>query len=123
MFFDSTPITFDELENASGGTVILANPNNPDGRTIMPDFLADRLGRLSASSGWLVVDEAFADAVPEASLATQVRDNQRLILFRSFGKFFGLPGVRLGFVLGPRSLIARFQIGRASCRERVFQNV
>src|SRR3546814_486199 len=68
MFIDSTPITFDELENASGGTVILADPNNPDGRTIMPDFLADRLGRLSASSGWLVVDEAFADAVPEASL-------------------------------------------------------
>src|SRR3546814_18490902 len=75
----------------------------------MPDFLADRLGRLSASSGWLVVDEAFADAVPEASLATQVRDTQRLILFRSFGKFFGLPGVRLGFVLGHRSLLARFR--------------
>lgn len=116
MFIDSTPITFDELENASGGTVILANPNNPDGRTIMPDFLADRLGRLSASSGWLVVDEAFADAVPEASLATQVRDNQRLILFRSFGKFFGLPGVRLGFVLGPRSLIARFRAKLGSWR-------
>src|SRR3546814_10665793 len=57
MFIDSTPITLDELENASGGTVILANTNNPDGRSIMPDFLADRLGRLYASSGWLVVDE------------------------------------------------------------------
>ena len=58
------------------------------------------------ADGWLLIDEAFADADPTASMASLVSDEQRLIVFRSFGKFFGLAGVRLGFVLGPQIIIA-----------------
>ncbi len=86
-----------------GGSLILANPNNPDGRVVdaaaMLDLLTDR-------DGWLLVDEAFADADPAHSVAAVVGDTQRLIVFRSFGKFFGLAGVRLGFVVAPQPLIA-----------------
>ena len=83
------------------GTLILANPNNPDG-SIMPEALL----RGQMTQGWLVVDEAFADAGPQRSLAGDVGEGIALIVLRSFGKFFGLAGVRLGFVLAPPTLIA-----------------
>src|SRR3546814_7157611 len=54
----------------------------------------------------LLVDEAFADADPAQSVAASVADDRRLIVFRSFGKFFGLAGVRLGFVLAPQAIVA-----------------
>ena len=88
-----------------GGTLILANPNNPDGRVIGADAMRGLL-RGRGADGWLLVDEAFADADPAASMAAAVSDEQRLIVFRSFGKFFGLAGVRLGFALGPQTIIA-----------------
>lgn len=87
---------------ARGGTVILANPNNPDGRVIPPE----RLVALADVGGTLVVDEAFADVDPAISVAGAVHDDRRLIVLRSFGKFFGLAGVRLGFAIGPEAVIA-----------------
>jgi cobalamin biosynthesis protein CobC len=82
------------------GTLILANPNNPDGSALPPSALRDH-------DGWLLIDEAFADTDPALSLAGHVGDARRLVVFRSFGKFFGLAGVRLGFVLGPVALLDR----------------
>lgn len=81
------------------GTLILANPNNPDGRSLDPATL------LAPREGWLLVDEAFADCDPALSVAAHVDDARRLVVFRSFGKFFGLAGVRLGFVLGPAEIV------------------
>lgn len=107
----SQGVAWDNLAGTEEASIILANPNNPDGRITPPAML---LGWLEArqragNACWLVVDEAFADADPDCSLAAQVDDGQRLIVFRSFGKFFGLAGVRLGFVLGPRTLIAQYR--------------
>ncbi|HCW60975.1 MULTISPECIES: aminotransferase class I/II-fold pyridoxal phosphate-dependent enzyme [Sphingobium] len=85
-------------------TLILANPNNPDGRTIAPAEM-DGLLRKRSDTSWLLIDEAFADVDPRISMASDVRDAARLVIFRSFGKFFGLAGVRLGFVLGPQIII------------------
>jgi len=103
----SAPAGWDDLDDR-GGTVILANPNNPDGRVIEPAALHALLGR-RADNGWLFVDEAFADFDPALSLASSVTDDARLLIFRSFGKFFGLAGVRLGFVLGPEALLAELR--------------
>ncbi|PJI87393.1 pyridoxal phosphate-dependent class II aminotransferase [Sphingomonas koreensis] len=83
------------------GTLILANPNNPDGRITPAAAL-----RAQLAAGWLVLDEAFADTDPRHSLAGAVREATPLIVLRSFGKFFGLAGVRLGFVIAPPELIA-----------------
>ena len=83
--------------------LILANPNNPDGRALAAGAMHDLLER---RTGWLLVDEAFADADPASSIAASVGDGRRLVVFRSFGKFFGLAGVRLGFVLAPSAIVA-----------------
>ncbi|MCW1427482.1 threonine-phosphate decarboxylase [Novosphingobium sp. JCM 18896] len=99
MFGGSRPVT---LAEAGDETLIVANPRNPDGATYAADDLL-------AHRGWLVIDEAFADGSPELSLADRVADDRRLVIFRSFGKFFGLAGLRLGFVIAPRAVIARFR--------------
>lgn len=90
---DGLPSTLAETD-----ILVVVNPNNPDGRTLGPDLLQRWRQELAARSGWLVVDEAFADVVPEASLAGDA-GAAGLIILRSFGKFFGLAGLRLGFVL------------------------
>lgn len=84
-----------------GLDILLAvNPNNPDGRGLGPPMLRRWREELNARGGWLVLDEAFADVTPELSLCAEA-GAPGLVILRSFGKFFGLAGLRLGFVLGP----------------------
>ena len=108
MVSGSAAITCDALDAADGETLILANPNNPDGVLKPRHEMLDLLPR-RAPDGWLLVDEAFADCAPDASIVDQIGHDTRLVVFRSFGKFFGLAGLRLGFVLGPRDLLARLR--------------
>ncbi|KQX19402.1 MULTISPECIES: aminotransferase class I/II-fold pyridoxal phosphate-dependent enzyme [unclassified Sphingomonas] len=99
----AVPVAADRLADADGASLILANPNNPDGSRLDRAAMLDLLDR--RGPGWLLVDEAFADTAAAPGMAAQVGDDRRLIVFRSFGKFFGLAGLRLGFVLGPRAAI------------------
>lgn len=84
-------------EDAVADAWVVVNPNNPDGRLTPADTLM-----AAADRCWVVVDEAFADSRPAASVAAHV--GGRLVVLRSFGKFYGLPGVRLGFVLADPAL-------------------
>ena len=93
--------SLDALEGAA--TAILVNPNNPTGRTVAPEILLDLAARKARESLYLVVDEAFADVTPEIS-AAGFAGRPGLVILRSFGKFFGLAGVRLGFVIAPTGL-------------------
>lgn len=88
--------------------LVVVNPNNPTGLSLSPERLLDWHARLVQRGGWLVVDEAFMDNTPTMSLAPQ---SQRtgLIVLRSFGKFFGLAGVRLGFVIAAPGILARLR--------------
>ncbi len=80
---------------------IIVNPNNPDGR----HFDAAELLDLSKTVGRMVIDESFADACPAQSLVAEASD--KIIVLRSFGKFWGLAGVRLGFAIAGEETIAR----------------
>ena len=95
-------------DQAGGDTdvLVLVNPNNPDGTGYAADRLAGLCRRLASRGGWLIVDEAFCDVTPDLSLAADCASDG-LIILRSFGKFFGLAGVRLGFALSHPSLAAR----------------
>ncbi|MGH8329536.1 MAG: aminotransferase class I/II-fold pyridoxal phosphate-dependent enzyme, partial [Pseudomonas sp.] len=84
--------------------LVVVNPNNPTGLSLTPSRLLDWHSRLAQRGGWLVVDEAFMDNTPQLSLAP-FANQVGLIVLRSFGKFFGLAGVRLGFVLAERKLL------------------
>lgn len=95
----------DEIEGALADTdvLVLVNPNNPSGALFRREQLLDWHARLAAHGGWLIVDEAFIDAAPDESLAADT-GRANLVVLRSLGKFFGLAGARVGFVLGPADL-------------------
>ena len=84
---------------AGTDVVVLTNPNNPDGRSVPARDVIQAADAMAERGGLLVVDEAFADVVPEVSVASAA-GREGLIVLRSFGKFYGLAGVRLGFALG-----------------------
>lgn len=85
---------------------IVVNPNNPDGRLIARDKLLSLGRHLQAKGGLLVVDEAFMDVLaPGDSVADNVHDG--LAVLRSFGKFYGLAGVRLGFAVTSEAVATR----------------
>lgn len=98
---------FSELAEADLAVVV--NPNNPDGR-VTPRMDLLRLARnLGRRGGLLVVDEAFMDVGPaDESIAGDVEEAPVVVL-RSFGKFFGLAGVRLGFAIASRAIAARLE--------------
>ncbi len=83
--------------------IVVTHPNNPDGRIFDDEALETARQKLAARGGWLIVDEAYADLVPEHSLARH-GGVDGLIILRSFGKFFGLAGVRLGTLIAPAAV-------------------
>ncbi|ETA53509.1 threonine-phosphate decarboxylase CobD [Ponticoccus alexandrii] len=94
--------TLDALDDCSVAVVV--NPNNPDGQRHDPDALL----AVSERVGLLVVDESFADAAPELSILPhwgRLREGALVVVLRSFGKFYGLAGLRLGFALSYGPLV------------------
>ncbi|MFA7414924.1 MAG: threonine-phosphate decarboxylase CobD [Rhizobium sp.] len=89
------------------GLAVVVNPNNPDGRTQSRAELKAIAERLARQGGLLIVDEAFADCTPETTVAGLVEETPGLVVFRSFGKFFGMAGVRLGFVVAQGHVLER----------------
>jgi cobalamin biosynthesis protein CobC len=98
-------------ECGDAALVIVANPNNPDGKLFARRDLLALAKDLRRRNGLLVIDEAFMDVGPrDASLAADVACGNVVVL-RSFGKFFGLAGLRLGFALAAPPLAARLRAG------------
>jgi cobalamin biosynthetic protein CobC len=94
-----------QLEDAD--LAIVVNPNNPDGRIVTKGALLALADELRSRGGFLVVDEAFMDVAPaDLSLAGEL-GHDNIVVLRSFGKFFGLAGLRLGFALAAPGVAAR----------------
>ncbi|XDA99165.1 threonine-phosphate decarboxylase [Sulfitobacter sp. LCG007] len=81
---------------SAGDAQVLVHPNNPDGRLSSPRDLRAPI---------CIVDESFCDILPGASMMPAARRPGVLIL-KSFGKFWGLAGLRLGFAIGDPGLVA-----------------
>ncbi|MDP1753772.1 MAG: threonine-phosphate decarboxylase CobD [Reyranella sp.] len=90
------------IDQAAGAdVVIVVNPNNPTGLLLPPSAFRPK-------DGLLVVDEAFVDLLPrDASLAADLPANT--IVLRSFGKAYGLAGVRLGFAIADKPVVDRIR--------------
>lgn len=115
--------------DAAGAEVlVLVNPNNPDGRSHDPAMVLD----LCEAFPLVVVDEAFGEVAPKLSVSNRLRPG--LVVLRSFGKFYGLAGLRLGFCLAQPDVVAQMAvqlgpwpvsgpalaIGRAALGDRVW---
>ena len=89
---------------------IVVNPNNPDGRIIPRNDLLALHERLARRGATLVADEAFADFDAQESLAPALPARGAIVL-RSFGKTYGLAGLRLGFALASPDIVAPLRAG------------
>ncbi|MBU2981663.1 threonine-phosphate decarboxylase CobD [Lentibacter algarum] len=98
----SEAATLSALQGAALAVVV--NPNNPDGKRYAPA----ELRALAQNVGLLLVDESFVDPEPELSLAPNL-DSDNIIVLRSFGKFYGLAGIRVGFALSSQKIAARLR--------------
>ncbi len=93
----------DEMKDAN--CAIIVNPNNPDGKKFLPNELLE----LSNTVGTLIIDESFCDLYPHLSVLPHLTEHHKnIIIFRSFGKFYGLAGLRLGFVFSCEETINEF---------------
>jgi cobalamin biosynthetic protein CobC len=99
--FDAYP---DENIIKQVDVVLLCNPNNPTATQFSVAELLNWHAQLVKRGGWLIVDEAFMDATPEKSIA-QHAHLTGLFVLRSLGKFFGLAGARVGFLLAEQQLL------------------
>ena len=100
-------VEVNQLEELDGFDVaIVVNPNNPDGRFTPRAALLDLHERLAGRGGTLIVDEAFADFDAESESLAPMLPTNRVVVLRSFGKAYGLAGLRLGFALAPPDIIA-----------------
>jgi cobalamin biosynthetic protein CobC len=89
------------LEEVTNHDVLVAvNPNNPDGLLIPPEQLVSHM----AGRGMVIVDEAFADLEGRALSVIPHLGQHDVIVLRSFGKSYGLAGLRLGFAVARTDL-------------------
>ncbi|MEW6658087.1 MAG: threonine-phosphate decarboxylase CobD [Thermodesulfobacteriota bacterium] len=95
------------LDPQAADLVFLAHPASPSGALLAPDLLAELAAGLEAAGAYLLLDEAFIDFVEEASFKTRLAQFPRVLILRSFTKFFAIPGMRLGYLLGGAGLIER----------------
>jgi cobalamin biosynthetic protein CobC len=98
-----------QIERApAADVVVVVNPNNPTGRLISTTELTQLASRLSDRGGLLVVDEAFIDVLQHSASLVPILPATTLVL-RSFGKTYGLAGLRLGFAITAIPLAARIK--------------
>ena len=89
-----------EIKQLAGADIaVVVNPNNPNGQYTQPEKLLS----LSNKVGFLVIDESFCDSLPHLSVCPHLSSqHDNVLVLRSFGKFYGLAGMRLGFVIGAK---------------------
>jgi cobalamin biosynthetic protein CobC len=97
----------DVAQLAESRIAIVVNPNNPDGRLVGKDALLTLADRLRRRGGLLLVDEAFMEVGPDDASLCEYVEHGNIVVLRSFGKFYGLPGLRLSFALAPPNIAAR----------------
>ena len=116
---------------AGAGLAVVVNPNNPDGRYSRPE----QLFSLAEQVGVLVIDESFCDPLPRLSVCPHLTaQHDNILVLRSFGKFYGLAGLRLGFAVGAQSHLSDLSemmgswavsgpalaVGRAALTDRIW---
>lgn len=84
---------------------VVINPNNPTGHLFDKALLELMHEILLLNDAWLIVDEAFLDLTPELSLA-DAENKKGLLVLKSFGKYFGLPGLRVGALIADLDITA-----------------
>lgn len=98
-----------DLFNDSSDAILLANPQNPSGVLWPRETILSLLELAAERKMHLLLDEAFIDYYPEASLISEIDRFANLIVFRSVTKFFGIAGLRVAYAVANAELSKRLQ--------------
>lgn len=103
-----------EMAFALKGTdmAFLCNPNNPTGLLIPKTEMLEIARYAAENDARLVVDEAFMDFIEGESVLKEAVQSTRLICLRAFTKFFGMPGLRIGYAVSDEATIAALRSGQ-----------
>jgi cobalamin biosynthesis protein CobC len=96
-----------ELEDKD--VAIVVNPNNPDGRLVAAADLHALAAVLAKHGGLLIIDEAFVDFLEPGASAVPDSAESGIVVLRSFGKTYGLPGLRLGFAIASKPVAEKLR--------------
>jgi cobalamin biosynthetic protein CobC len=88
---------------------IVVNPNNPDGRLVAAADMHALAAVLGKHGGLLIIDEAFVEFLEPGASAVPDTAESGIVVLRSFGKTFGLPGVRLGFAIAAKPVAEKLR--------------
>ncbi len=89
--------------------VFLCNPNSPTGQVAAVEVVNELVTAAGEHGAWVVVDEAFIEFCEEHSVVPSMSRFPHLLVLRSLTKFYALPGLRAGYVIGPKSVLARIR--------------
>ena len=85
--------------------VFLCNPNNPTGQVMNRRTMCELAEAVERQQGWLIVDEAFIDYCQEQSVVPLLKEHPRMVVLRSLTKFYAMPGLRIGYLLGASKVV------------------
>jgi threonine-phosphate decarboxylase len=89
--------------------VFLCNPNNPTGQVMNRPALCELAEVVERLQGWLIVDEAFIDYCQEQSVVSMLKEHPRMVVLHSLTKFYAMPGLRVGYLLGASKVVDRLK--------------
>ncbi len=92
-------------KRAKFDAVFLCNPNNPTGQVMNREALCELVTAIERRQGWLIVDEAFIDYCQEQSIVSLLKEHPRMLVLRSLTKFYAMPGLRIGYLLGESKVV------------------
>jgi len=85
--------------------VFLCNPNNPTGQVFAKPAMRELADAMERRQSWLIVDEAFIDYCQKQSVVSMLRAYPRMVVLRSLTKFYAMPGLRIGYLLGASKVV------------------
>jgi len=106
---DGFVLDMDKFKKSVSGMdiVFICNPNNPTGTLIEKDKVLDMLKMARKAGAFTVMDEAFIEYAPEHSIVREAASARGVAVLRNFTKFYGMPGLRLGYLVASPDLVKR----------------
>ncbi|MCL4417248.1 MAG: threonine-phosphate decarboxylase CobD [Actinobacteria bacterium] len=98
---------------SSSKLLFFCNPNNPTGSLLDREEILFLIKKCRENDCFIFIDEAFIDFVddiPDTSVMKNIRKFSNALLFRSLTKFFAIPGIRLGYIVGSKNLIDKIRV-------------
>jgi threonine-phosphate decarboxylase len=95
------------LDHKAYNLLILNNPHNPSGVLLPPDLVLKIIEAAQRVNTSVILDEAFVDYCSSSSLTREVSEIPSIIALRSLTKFYGCPGLRVGYAVATPSLATR----------------